>query len=79
MPDPRQMGRQKTCGDVRCRRENRRRRCAQWNRKNSEYFKANYLSAKLARSKDPPVSSAKPPAVVAPSCRIALRDQGRDQ
>lgn len=57
MPEPRQIGRQKTCGDPECRRENHRRRCGQWNRSNRDYFKANYLSAKLARTRDPPVKA----------------------
>lgn len=72
MPDPRQIGRQKTCGDPACRRESHRRQCRQWNRKNTEYFKANYLSAKLARTKDPPTCAAEKPGLVPPPSRIQL-------
>jgi len=36
-----------TCGSSRCKEEWHRRKCAQWNRKNSEYFRANYLQKKL--------------------------------
>lgn len=73
LPDFRQIGRQQTCGSPGCRRELHRRRCRQWNRKNRDYFKANYLSAKLERTKDPPVSSQKSPAVVTAPSRIRLR------
>lgn len=69
LPDLRQIGRQQTCGNPACRRELHRRRCRRWNRKNRDYFKANYLSAKLECTKDPPVSSQKSPAAVTgPSC-----------
>jgi len=71
-PDPRQVGRQKTCGDPQCRRESHRRQCTRWNRKNRDYFKANYLSLKLARTKDPPEEPLeKAPADIPPS-RINL-------
>ena len=36
-----------TCGDPGCKREWHRKKCAQWNRKNAEYFRANYLQKKL--------------------------------
>jgi hypothetical protein len=39
--------RQMTCGAAECKREWHRRRCAQWNRDNPEYFRANYLQKKL--------------------------------
>jgi len=52
-PDPRQIGRQKTCGPD-CQRELHRRQCADWNRKNKSYFKAIYLAEKIERAKDPP-------------------------
>jgi hypothetical protein len=39
--------RQRTCGDPRCKREWHRKRCAEWNRKNADYFRANYLQKKL--------------------------------
>ena len=72
MPDPRQIGRQKTCGEPACKKENHRRQCAKWNQKNRDYFKANYLSEKLAPTKDPPASPLKKAPVVTPSSRIIL-------
>ena len=36
-----------TCGDPRCKREWHRKKCAQWNRKNADYFRTNYLQKKL--------------------------------
>jgi len=39
-----------TCGDPRCKREWHRKRCAQWNRKNADYFRTNYLQKKLDAS-----------------------------
>lgn len=44
---PRLKERQKTCGDPQCQREWHRRKCAEWNRQNIDYFKANYLAKKL--------------------------------
>jgi hypothetical protein len=36
-----------TCGNPQCKREWHRRKCAEWNKKNPEYFRANYLHRKL--------------------------------
>ncbi len=72
MPDPRQIGRQVTCSDPECRSENHRRRCTDWNRKNRNYFKANYLSAKLSRAKDPPAAPLKKANAGIPPSRIKL-------
>ena len=47
LPNPRLKDRQMTCGQVKCQREWHRRKCAKWNRKNSDYFKANYLQKKI--------------------------------
>ena len=47
MPNPKVKDNQKTCGDPWCKREWHRKKCAEWNRKNAEYFKANYLQKKL--------------------------------
>jgi len=47
MPDPRLKDRQKTCGDPVCKKEWHRRKCAQWNQANPDYFKTNYLQKKL--------------------------------
>ena len=44
---PRLKDRQKTCADAQCKREWHRRKCAQWNKDNADYFKANYLQKKL--------------------------------
>ena len=52
-PDPRQIGRQKTCGKPECQRELHRRQCIKWNLKNKRYFKAIYLDEKIQRTKDP--------------------------
>lgn len=46
-PNARLKERQKTCGATACKREWHRRKCADWNKKNSEYFKANSLQRKL--------------------------------
>ncbi len=52
-PDPRVGDDQMTCGDPKCKKEWHRRKCAQWNRKNPDYFKGNYLRKKiLAADKD---------------------------
>jgi hypothetical protein len=72
LPDPRQIGRQKTCGDPLCQKENHRHQCAKWNQKNGDYFKANYLYEKLAHAKDPPASTSNKAPVVRSSSRINL-------
>jgi hypothetical protein len=46
-PNPRLKDRQKTCGDGKCKREWHRRKCEEWNKKNTDYFKTNYLQKKL--------------------------------
>lgn len=46
-PDPRLGDRQKTCGHPECRQEWHRKQCATWNKKNRDYFQANYLQKKL--------------------------------
>ena len=46
-PDVHQKGRQKTCGNPDCKREQHRRQCEKWNRKNRDYFKTNYLDKKI--------------------------------
>lgn len=47
MPNARLKDRQMTCADPECKREWHRRKCADWNKKNSDYFKANYIQKKL--------------------------------
>ena len=46
-PHPRLKDRQKTCADAYCKREWHRKKCAQWNQSNPDYFKSNYLQKKL--------------------------------
>lgn len=59
LPDARQKGRQKTCSPA-CRKELHRRQCSNWNKRNSAYFKANYLSKKLEKTNKPPPEPKKP-------------------
>jgi hypothetical protein len=46
-PNPRLKDRQKTCGDAKCKRQWHRKKCAEWNKKNTDYFRTNYLQNKL--------------------------------
>jgi hypothetical protein len=46
-PHPRLKDRQRTCGDPECKKEWHRRKCAEWNRRNGDYFKTNYLQKKM--------------------------------
>ena len=46
-PNPRLKDRQKTCGDATCKRQWHRKKCAEWNKKNTDYFRTNYLQKKL--------------------------------
>ena len=46
-PNPRLKDRQKTCGDTQCKREWHRKKCAEWNKKNTDYSRTNYLQRKL--------------------------------
>lgn len=46
-PDPRVGDNQMTCGDPQCKNEWHRRKCAEWHRRNREYFKGNYLRSKI--------------------------------
>jgi hypothetical protein len=47
MPNPRLKNRQMTCGDPGCKKQWHRKKCAEWNEKNTEYFRSNYLQKKL--------------------------------
>jgi len=47
VPNPRLKDRQMTCGEESCKREWHRRKCAQWNRENSEPIKKERLAQKL--------------------------------
>lgn len=46
-PHPRLKHRQRTCGDPVCKREQHRRKCAEWNHRNGDSFKSNYLQKKF--------------------------------
>ena len=46
-PNPRVGEEQKTCGRSECKKEWHRRSCAEWNKKNREYFKGRYLKNKM--------------------------------
>ncbi len=46
-PNPRLKDRQKTCGAAQCKREWHRKKCSEWNKKNTDYFRTNYLQNKL--------------------------------
>ena len=62
MPNPRLKDRQMTCGDPGCKKEWHRRKCREWNRKNSDYFRSNYLQKKLdaaSQSGTPPSFQSK--------------------
>jgi len=54
MPNPRVKDRQKTCGDPECQRKWRKKKCAEWNRRNADYFKANYLQKKIIAATETP-------------------------
>jgi len=51
-PHPRLGDRQRTCADPYCKREWHRKKCAEWNRRNPEYFRSNYLHKKLEGVRD---------------------------
>ena len=47
VPNPRLKDRQKTCSRPACQKEWHRKQCKRWNKKNRDYFRANYLQKKL--------------------------------
>lgn len=47
MPNARLKDRQMTCADPECKRQWHRKKCAEWNKKNTDYFRNNYLQKKL--------------------------------
>lgn len=53
MPNPRLKDRQMTCADPECKRQWHRKKCAEWNKKNADYFKANYLQKKWDAAAQP--------------------------
>ena len=52
-PNNRLGKRQKTCGNPECQRKWHAKKCAQWNKNNSHYFKENYLTKKIFAAKNP--------------------------
>lgn len=63
MPNPRLGERQKTCGADACKRQWHTEKCAEWNRKNRDYFKDIYLRNRLeVVSPDGALSSPSPAA-----------------
>jgi len=46
-PNPRVKDRQKTCGGASCKREWHRKKCSDWNKQNTDYYRTNYLQKKL--------------------------------
>jgi len=57
MPNPRVKDRQKTCGDPECQRKWRKKKCTEWNRRNADYFRANYLQKKIIAATETPNQS----------------------
>ncbi len=66
VPNPRLKERQRTCGDPQCKREWHRRKCAEWNENNSDYFRANFLQKKI----DGATSSDKTSPPIPPKSRL---------
>ena len=66
IPNARLKDRQMTCADPKCKREWHRRKCAEWNKDNSDYFKSNYLQKKLEAA----TASGKPPKPLPPKSRL---------
>ncbi len=58
-PNPRLKDRQKTCGDAKCKREWHKKKCAEWNKNNPDYFRTNYLQEKLIAASPSENSSKK--------------------
>ena len=67
-PDVRQIGRQKTCANLDCKREQHRRQCEKWNKKNKDYSKTHYLDKKIAAVQEalpdePPIANNRHPPI----------------
>ena len=39
-----------TCGSPQCKRKWHKKRCAQWNKENTDYFRANYIRRQIERA-----------------------------
>lgn len=58
-----------TCGKPQCKREWHRKKCAEWNKANSEYFKANYLQKKFNAAVQAP-KAVRDPSKTRPKSRL---------
>ena len=74
LPNPRLKQRQMTCGRAKCQRQWHNKKCAQWNRKNTDYFKTNYLQKKIDTATqcrgDPQATAAAKHLVKLPASRM---------
>ena len=78
MPNPRLKDRQMTCGDPKCKKEWHRKKCAEWNKKNSDYFRSNYLHKKLyapSHCDKAPQSGTSPPRPMTSRLKSGLPHQ----
>jgi hypothetical protein len=50
-----------TCGDPACKSEWHKKACRQWNRKNQDYFRVNYLQKKFSGESTSSSQTTKPP------------------
>jgi len=62
-----------TCGDSRCKTEWHRKKCEEWNRRNPDYFKANYLQKKLEAAGHGAGTSKNPTAKTSPGKTLKSR------
>ena len=73
LPDPRLKGRQMTCGDAHCKGQWHKKKCQEWNLKNKDYFRSNYLHKKLdALSRDEQATQTLPPES---RCLVPLKNR----
>ena len=70
LPDPRLKERQMTCGQTECQRQWHKKKCSEWNRKNRDYFKANYLQRKIDTATQPRSDPAAALPKTVPSSRM---------
>jgi len=74
VPNPRLKDRQMTCGTAKCQRLWHKKKCTEWNRKNTDYFKANYLQKKIDTATqcrgDPQATSAAKHLAKLPASRM---------
>jgi hypothetical protein len=52
LPDAKVKDRQVTCGHPECQKKQHKKQCAKWNRKNTDYFRSNYLQKKLDKVRE---------------------------